>query len=282
MPPSLLAYPVVVLRTLTSRRWLTWLVVATIWALACLYLGRWQWHRWQSKSLTQHRISANYDAAPVPLTSVMTSTRALQPADEWKQVRVTGRYIGPTELVRNRPNDGGDFGYEVVNVFEEGTTRVLVDRGWIPNGANAGTPSSVPAAPSGTVTVIGWARPTEKSLNRAPIPGELSSISVHDVDHRYRDRLVQGYLRMRSEKTSQGGSPSRPQALGKPSQGMAAGINLSYALQWWAGGITGYVFVLMRARREHLDELADATSTGDTPAREPRRKKTRIWDEEDD
>ena len=109
--------------------------------------------------------------------------------------------------------------------------------------------------------------------------------------------------------------PPRPAALDKPSQGMAAGINLSYALQWWLGAIAGYAFVLLRARREHLDAL-DAQSeldaadggapggesaradevaaageasdrvpaTSTRPSRPPRAKrprKQRIWDEED-
>lgn len=265
------------LRTLTTRRWLVWLLVATIWAVACFFLGRWQWNRWDSKSVTQHRINSNYDATPARLGTVMSPQRALAPHDEWKQVTVDGRYVGPTELVRNRPNDGGDFGYEVVNVFETGGERVLVDRGWIPNGKNANTPSSVPSAPSGRLTVTGWARPSEKSLGRPPVPGQLSSISISDVDARYRENLARGYLRMRTEKLANGQVPSHPTQLGKPSQGMAAGVNLSYAFQWWLGAVAGYVFVFLRARREHLDQVA--ASDGAPPP--PRPKKQRIWDEED-
>jgi len=114
---------------------------------------------------------------------------------------------------------------------------------------------------------------------------------------------------MRSEKLADGSTPPRPAALDRPSQGSAAGINLSYALQWWLGAIAGYAFVLLRARREYLDslDLADEarvahdteaggdsasatglTETGSTtpvrptkPAKKPRPRKQRIWDEED-
>ena len=72
-----------------------------------------------------------------------------------------------------------------------------------------------------------------------------------------------------------------------------AGINLSYAIQWWLGIVAGYAFVLMRARREYLDglETADPASAGEVQAQEgataarPRRekkRKQRIWDEEDE
>ena len=90
-----------------------------------------------------------------------------------------------------------------------------------------------------------------------------------------------------------GTTPPRPQALERPSQGMAAGINLSYAIQWWLGIVAGYAFVLMRARREYLDglETADPASAGEVQAHDgataarPRRekkRKQRIWDEEDE
>lgn len=303
------------LRLLRTRRWLTWLAVAAVWAVLCVYAGFWQWHRWQDKSTVQHRIEKNYDATPEPLASVLQDGRPPAVEDEWKQVSATGTYVGSTILVRNRPGPEGDFGYEVLNVFRTGTNEVLVDRGWVANGANAATPASVPDAPRGSVTVTGWVRPSERDLNRRPVPGQVSSVSVSEVERTTGRNLVDGYVRMRSEKVPSGAAVPRPTALDKPSQGMAAGINLSYALQWWLGAIAGFAFVLMRARREHLDMLEaesdgaaleaaqgdgapddadrDIDGTGmraDEPTRvnrkpkppkRPKPRKTRIWDEED-
>ena len=303
------------LRLLTTRRWLTWLLVATLWAALCVVAGFWQWGRWQDKSAIQHRIDANYDAAPSPVARELSTAKAPDRATEWKQVSGRGHYVGSSLMVRNRPGPDGDFGYETLNVFEVDGLKVVVDRGWVPNGQTAAAPASIPQAPRGEVTLTGWVRPSEKSLGRAEVSGQVSSISVPDVERATGAQLAQGYVRMRSEKLADGTTPPRPAALDKPSQGMAAGINLSYALQWWLGAIAGYAFVLLRARREHLDAL-DAQSeldaadggapggesaradevaaageasdrvpaTSTRPSRPPRAKrprKQRIWDEED-
>lgn len=245
------------LRLLATRRWLIWLAVATVWAISCLFLGRWQWHRWQEKSVIQSRIDDNYNADPEPLSSLLRRGTEPAKADEWKQVSARGHYIGSTLMVRNRPGNGGDFGYVTVNVFETHGQRVVVDRGWVPNGATARQPSTTPEPPKGEITLLGWVRPSEKSLGRQELSGQLASISVADVSKATGYQLVGGYLRMRTETLPTGAHAPRPELLDRPSQGQAAGINLSYALQWWAGGIAGYVFILLRARREHLDAIAD-------------------------
>lgn len=287
------------LKKLTERRWLAWLLVATVWALACVFLGRWQWHRWEEKSVIQDRISTNYDAQPVAVDTLMTATRKPAAGDEWRQVEMTGTYQPTTLMVRNRPGPDGEFGYQTLNVLDVNGRHVVVDRGWVPNGSSARAPQSVPAPPKGTVTVIGWVRPSEKSLGRADVPGQVASISVQDVADVTKQSVDAGYVRMRSERLPDGSSPQRPIALERPSQGQAAGINLSYAIQWWLGGIAGYAFVVLRARRELLDERygaehphsdggAEGPSDVSTAApaartkREPKPKKKRIWDEEDE
>lgn len=298
------------LRLLTTRRWLTWLLVATLWATLCVIAGFWQWGRWEDKSTVQNRIDANYDATPTPMSRELSTSRAPAKSDEWKQVTGRGHYVGEPLLVRNRPGPDGDFGYETLGVFEVDGMKVVVDRGWVANGETAARPASIPQAPKGEVALTGWVRPSEKSLGRAEVNGQVSSISVADVERATGATLAQGYVRMRSEKLADGSTPPRPAALDRPSQGSAAGINLSYALQWWLGAIAGYAFVLLRARREYLDslELADEapvahdteaggdsasatgfTETGSTtpvrptkkPAKKPRPRKQRIWDEED-
>lgn len=265
------------LRVLLTRRWLAWLAVALIVSVACVLLGRWQWHRWESKHAMQSQISDNYDAAPMSLPSILPKpTSPLPDHREWSQVRMSGTYDAEHRLlVRNRPYDG-QFGYEVIVPFRlaDGGT-VLVDRGWVPNGPNAATPPQVPATPGGTVELVGWLRPGERELDRAPITGQVSSINIADVERQAGADLYDStYVLMRSERTAAGTAPARPQALEKPDQGSAAGINLSYAIQWWVGALAVPAYVLFVARREARD-LAGI------PRRE-KPKKVRIWDEEDD
>ena len=80
------------LRLLTTRRWLTWLLVATLWATLCVIAGFWQWGRWEDKSTIQNRIDANYDATPTPMSRELSTSRAPAKSDEWKQVTGRGHY----------------------------------------------------------------------------------------------------------------------------------------------------------------------------------------------
>lgn len=264
------------LRTLMTRRWLTWLLVATLWAILCAIAANWQWSRYQAKSSSQNLVNRNYNAPPVALDSIFQGENAPAASSKWKQVNAQGHYTGRTYLVRNRVNSHGDYGYEVVNVFDSGSLKVLVDRGWIANGTNAQDPSAIPAPPSGNVTLYGRVMPEEKSLHRHELTGQLASINVKDAESASGQNLADGYLRLNKEILPNGQTANRPMALDKPSQSMSAGINLSYTIQWIAGLILGYVFVFARARREHLDELA--LTTGQPRKTQPEAKKAKMWD----
>jgi len=269
-----------VLKVVMSRRWLTALAVAALFALAFLFLGRWQWHRHEDKAARAQRIESHYFASPVPLSQAMPSPgEPLPAAQEWTLVTVTGRYAaGSLMLVRNRPNDGV-FGYEVVlplNLTDGGS--LLVDRGWIPNGRNAAEPATVPATPAGYITVTGWLRRGEPSLGRRMTNGQLASINLAEARAATGATLYGAYLILRSEAGPTGEHIARPQPLERPDTGQ--GPHLAYALQWWLAAPVGIVLVLVGARREAL-EGSDPLRTQNAP-KAPKAKRTRIWDEEDE
>ena len=268
-----------------SRRWLTALAVAAIFAVACVYLGRWQWHRHEDKAAKAQRINSHYFASPVPLSRAMPRPDATLPrAEEWTLVSATGRYAAKSlMLVRNRPNNGV-YGYEVVVPLEQADgTSLLVDRGWIPNGRTAADPSTVPATPAGDVTVTGWLRLEEPSLERQMPTGRLASINLAEARAQTGASLYGAYLIMRAEAGPPGTHIVRPQALEKPDTG--EGPHLAYALQWWLAAPVGFALVLVGARREHLEGSEPTGPARDGPAAQPRPlkvKRTRIWDEEDE
>ncbi len=274
--PSIGGYRRYVFRLLLTRRWLAWLAVAAVWGVACLFLGRWQWHRYESKHTLQQQMNDNYNATPVGIRTLLPSrSTPVSDTTEWRQVRLVGHYDAAHRvLVRNRPKNG-NYGYEVVVPFRlKDGSNVLVDRGWIPNGPTAAAPASVPPAPKGRTTVTGWLRPPEGNLHKQHVKGQVASINlaqIHRVSTVSSD--FDAYVLMRHEKTTQTAPEKRPQPLPEPDPGHYAGINLSYAIQWWIGMVAGLAFVLLRARREHLD-----ATRGPRP---PKPKKVRIWDEED-
>ncbi len=274
-----------------SRRWLTALAVATLFAVACVLLGQWQWHRHEDKAARAWRIDSHYLASPVPLSRVLQGPNAALPrAEEWTLVTATGRYADRSlMLVRNRPNHGV-FGYEVVIPLElrDGAS-LLVDRGWIPNGRTAADPPPVPATPAGDMTVTGWLRVGEPSLGRQMPSGQLASINLAEARAQTGASMYGAYLIARDEAGTRGqaGAPGeqivRPQALEKPDTG--EGPHLAYALQWWLASPVGLVMVLVGARREHREGSGSTLPVrpGSSPLPIPRKvRKTRIWDEEDE
>ncbi|YAL81880.1 SURF1 family protein [Dermacoccaceae bacterium W4C1] len=260
------------LRLLLTRRWLVWLLVAAVASIACLFLGRWQWHRWESRHANQSTINANYEATPVELTQVLPSSQTpVDPSRNWRQVIVRGTYLtDDTTLVRNRTNDDGKFGFQVLVPLRTTQGRIiLVDRGWVPNGATASALPQVPAPRTGQLQIQAWVRPVEQPVDRDHIKGQVASIDPSEI-RRQTGLVLDGraYLRMKSETPA---AATEPEQQGRPDLGMAAGINLSYALQWWGAGIAFPVLVFLAARRE---------LPGYIP-RSQRPKKVRIWDEED-
>ena len=285
MPPRVGRYRRRVLRVVMSRRWLTALAIAATFALACVFLGRWQWHRHEDKAARAQRIESHYFARPIPLSRVMPRPDASLPqAQEWTLVTATGRYAAQhVMLVRNRPNNGV-FGYEVVVPLEltDGTS-LLVDRGWIPNGPTAAQPSRTPTTPTGDITVTGWLRLGEPSLGRQMSNGQLASVNLAEARARSGTPLYGAYLIRRSEAGPPDEHIEHPQPLARPDT--SQGPHLAYALQWWLAAPVGFVLVFVGARREHLEgyEPTGPTPGGAAvPARPPKVKKTRIWDEEDE
>ena len=268
-----------------SKRWLGMLAIAVVFAVACFFLGRWQWHRHEAKATRAERIESHYSASPIPLASALPSpSTSLRPEQEWTMVTATGRYAArEVMLVRNRPNNGV-FGYEVVVPLQlDGGSSLLVDRGWIPNGRTAAEPPRVPATPAGDITVTGWLRPGEPGLGRKMTNGQLASINLAEARAQSGTPLYGAYLIRRTEAGPPGEPLDHPQALEKPDTGQ--GPHLAYALQWWLAAPVGFVLIFMAVRREHLDggQPSAPMPPGEAaPIGAAKVRKTRIWDEEDE
>jgi cytochrome oxidase assembly protein ShyY1 len=260
------------------------LTIAAAFAVACLFLGRWQWHRHEAKAARAERITSHYLASPVPLSTAMPRPDGRLPlAQEWTPVTATGRYAAEhVMLVRNRPNNAV-YGYEVVVPLRLADGRsLLVDRGWIPNGRTAAEPSRTPDTPAGDITVTGWLRVGEPSLRHTMSNGQLASINLAEAGAQTGAPLYGAYLIRRAEAGPPGERIEHPQALEQPDIGQ--GPHLAYALQWWLAAPVGFVLIFAAVRREVLEGSEPALVPGHpaAPAKPPKVRKTRIWDEEDE
>jgi cytochrome oxidase assembly protein ShyY1 len=262
------------------------LAIAVVFAIACVFLGRWQYHRFQAKYDADHLIGRNYRSAPVAVGALLaTPDSVLAPKDVWRSVRVSGTYVAPDQvLVRNRPF-GGAYGYEVLAPFQPvaGGPALLVDRGWIESGRTGDRPDSVPALPTGSVTLTAHLQPSEAAKFGTLPQGQFASIDISRIAAETGQPLLRAYGVLSAQTPSPG---SVPALLPEPDDGGYWGVNLSYAFQWGLFGLAGlafpFVFLRRRRRLKAEDDAAQAAllDPDAVPVTVPKRR-VRIWDEED-
>ena len=287
------------LRLWLTRRWLLGTLIGILFAIACFYLGLWQWHRHVEQRTKVEAIAANYGAAPVPLTR-LEPLRALTPEQQWTRVTLTGTYAaGQDLLVRNRTLDQ-TVGFEVLTPFTTTDRTILVDRGWVPNAQNAETAPPVDPPPSGQVAVTGWLRTGEPQLGRDLPPPQLASISIADARALKPELAADDvYVVLGAEEPPAVAGDHPVRLLPRPEEDL--GPHQAYAYQWWLFMPGALVFVVLAMRRELAAREAvdgaegaegaegtDGWTTDDegaaprpVAARPAKAKKVRIWDEED-
>ncbi|UKA68699.1 SURF1 family protein [Arthrobacter sp. FW306-05-C] len=243
-------------RFLFSSKWLGYLLLAAIFATACVFLGRWQMDRRAETLAEINRVVSNYSATPIPFEQARDQFNHLDPAKEWTQVELKGTYDAAGErIVRNRPLNGQP-GYEVVVPFRLTTGEtVVIDRGWLPIGnTNPGSPDSVPAPPQGEVTAVVRLKHGEPELQRGAPEGQLASIDLPTYAAQLGYPLMTGaYGQLASETPP---AAAMPVAFPKPSTD--EGTHLSYSLQWFAFGVLMFVGFGYAARQQARNAAIDA------------------------
>jgi len=281
--------------TPARRRAVGLVLVGVVLAIVCTFLGRWQWHRHEWRDAQIATVERNYDATPVPLAEVVPEpSAALAGPDEWRQVVTDGRYLpGATVLLRNRPVDGAPA-YHVLVPFEVASTGdvLVVDRGWVPTGADASAAVDVPEPPAGDVRLVVRLRPAESPSTRGAPAGSVQALAPEQVLAAAGVEDATPFVRAYGQLVSE--DPAATTSLGAlPAPDLDPGSHLSYAFQWWVFALGGFVGFVWLARREVTEERdgtgappepgaphePGAPSPG-RPAR-PRRREGRAEAEED-
>jgi len=263
-------------RFLASTRWVGWLVLVAIFATACISLGNWQANRRDEVLTGIERVNRNYFADPVSGKQALAKFKQLPDEKIWMTVSLTGTYLSDdTYIVRNRIKAGRP-GYEVLVPFKTTSGEVVIlDRGYLPIGdKESGHPDSVPAPPTGQVTVQARLKPSEVRLNRGAPEGQLASIQLEDYASHLNYDIAQGAYGITYEEDP---SPKvAPQPLDAPD--MDEGPHLSYEIQWYIFGVLAFVGFWYAARQqkklnaEDAAELAEAKALGfDEPVHKVRK-----------
>ncbi|MDY6054285.1 SURF1 family protein [Micrococcus sp.] len=261
---------------LATGPWILGFVVCILFVLLCHALAQWQWERRVEVMHQVNRVLENYDDAPVPFAEAADVFTDFHPDQEWTPVTLTGQYLADqTLVVRNRPRAGRP-GYEVLVPFrtEEGTV-VVVNRGWLPLGAQQGRPDAVPAPDPAAREVVVRAKAGEPALDRDAPDGQIPSIDLPAVaDHIGEPVATGAYGIMVSETPA---AATTPQRLVEPT--LDEGPHLSYAIQWYLFALMGFgvwgYSAWMRARNDRADALEGAPEEDEGTIRAHRRRRAR-------
>jgi cytochrome oxidase assembly protein ShyY1 len=246
---------------LTDRRMISLFFVVLVVAPSFLLLARWQVHRLDERKAANSIVTTNEAKSTVPVDAVMTpgaNPDVVGNDLQWRHITATGYYDqAATQLVRQRTQDGSN-GYWVMTPLITAHGVLAVNRGWIAAGSSAISSPTVPAAPTGTVSVLGRVQPTE---NAGPRPSDLPTGQVTGLDVRAvvaTGPVYPGYIQLLSSTPAEIGTPA---LLTIPEPPLDDGPHLSYALQWVTFAIIaigGFVVLLRgeaRRRREDQEEL---------------------------
>jgi cytochrome oxidase assembly protein ShyY1 len=250
-------------RFLFSSKWLGYLLLAAIFAAACVFLGRWQMDRRAETLAEINRVVTNYSATPIPFAGVREEFDQLDPGKEWTQVELKGSYLlDGQRIVRNRPLNGQP-GYEVVVPFRLTTGEtVVIDRGWLPIGNNnPGSPDSVPAPSAGEVTAVVRLKHPEPALQRGAPEGQLASIDLTAYAAQLGYPLLTGAYGQLASETP----PAAEMPLPFPKPSTEEGTHLSYSLQWFAFGVLMFVGFGYAARQQARNAAIDAEDDDELP-----------------
>jgi cytochrome oxidase assembly protein ShyY1 len=240
---------------LGTPKWIALIIGVIAFAMACyLILAPWQFGRNSQRSAQNAAIEAARQAAPVPISSLMSTAAEPGTASTWHRVRVTGTFVPSSEAyVRLRQDAGGNPASEVVvTLLTTDGTAVLVDRGYVPaTSVTAGAP--LPALPTGTVTIVGRVQQDEVDpQHRPPQPapdGRQQFYAVNAEQVTGTADSYRGYLQLTED------SPAVLTAIGMPQ--IDSGPFLSYALQWLAFGamaVMGIGYFIYRELTEPAED----------------------------
>ncbi|GAA4580282.1 SURF1 family protein [Planotetraspora phitsanulokensis] len=254
-------------RFLLTPRWLGLHVLVLVLIPAFVFLGRWQYGRFEEKSAAGDLITANLNSAPVPLTTLDRVGGTVPNTVKYRSVTVGGQYDTAHELVVRRRTQNSVLGFYVITPLVTPQGTVLVNRGWVKAGATADAPPVVPPPPTGDVTVTGRLRPTETEdssgiRNRPGLPpGQILLINTADIGKTLPHPLYGGFIELTGQQPQ---AATAPDPVPRPDVSEGGGLNLAYAVQWWLfiGVAVGGWALLMRR------EAHDLRTAEDDPARE--------------
>jgi cytochrome oxidase assembly protein ShyY1 len=256
------------------KRWIRWIAVAVVFAIACGFLANWQWNRRVQVVKVITRLDRNYSHSVQPLAKLVPSTAGFSLRYEYRPALVTGHFDSSKLLLLRNQINNGNPGFDLLVPFvTDAGTAIVVDRGWVSVGAKQDSPDFIPPIPTGPVKLVGRLIHYQQPDSRTAPMGQAMSITPIKLNDQWRypaGMLYQGaYLRLAVE------SP-RASSYGilsiKPD--ISEGNHLSYAFQWILFALLGFAAIGANIRQD----LREKRAASDPNYVAPVRKRKRLGD----
>lgn len=251
------------------KRWLRWIALAVVFAVACGFLANWQFSRRTHIVQVINRIDRNYSHSVSSLEDLVPNPAGFSVKNEYRPVEIVGRYrTDLLTLVRNRANEGA-VGYEQLIPFElTGGKLIVVSRGWLPTGSDSETPAANPLPLEGTDKLVGRLIHAEHADGRKAPAGQIMSITPSVLARNWGLRAAAVYQGVYIELADDGSTSKELVKAQRPN--ITEGNHLSYAFQWVLFGVMAFVAIAINVRRD-LEEKRVAEDSSYVP--KPKRKR---------
>jgi cytochrome oxidase assembly protein ShyY1 len=253
-----------VYRFVLSPRWIGLALFMCLASATMVGLGIWQLHRYHERATVNARIDAAGKRPAQPLQSVLAaparaagSVGAPPPAAAaWTMVNVSGEYDASHQILARERVVNDSLGYEVITPLRlaDGSA-LLVDRGWVPFPQTGATAlPSVPAAPTGTVTVTGRVHAPESRADS--ITQVNGAAEVHRIDPAMLAPdlpypVYGAYVTLEAQTP-----PAAAGFVAIPPEHQNSAMNAGYVVQWWVlAGLTLFGYGYLAYREAHTRAL---------------------------
>jgi cytochrome oxidase assembly protein ShyY1 len=233
-------------------------------SVAAVFLGHWQYHRYEVRAEALHQYELGQQEDPRPINDLIPPGSVDLPAHtQWREAVLVGQFEPEsTTVLRNRPVDRRPS-WQYLAWFDTTDGRsMLVNLGWIPLPGPDDDPAPPPYPTSETtITVITrtWEDDDGKRGDGATrvTPEQVPAPTYNSVP---------GYGMLR-QVCADGQCANVVVGEQTPLPSLSTGPHLSYAWQWWVLAAMAPVGAVIMIRRERADD-ADGDAV-DRDAAEP-------------
>lgn len=248
---------------LLRPKWIAFHLLVFCSVVLMIWLGFWQLRRLDERQAFNAIVEARIDEPPVPLDDLLATANDPS-AIEWRQVTVSGEFR-PEQIVWFNRSQDGVAGDNVLAVLDDASAVVVVNRGFVPLGAD------VPPPPSGDVDVLGRIRiPADRQLGELTDSADGPVSEVRRIDLDQLDAQIEGDVaRVYLDLIGSVPNVTAVDPVPVPPPTLSQGPHLSYAVQWFifaSAVVLGWVLAIRRSIATQRRRAAVVTDGRDEPA----------------